>query len=567
LKYIRTPAEGRDDFWAPCSEDTTPPQNELVAFDGDEAVAVGRPMDSPGYGWDVDYSDNLTIPVKPFKASKYVVSNAEFYEFVQAGGYTTEKYWDQEGWQWVTWKKPQHPWFWVKDHENPGKFKLRAVVEEIPMKWSWPAEVNQLEAHAFCQWKSEQTGRRLRLPTEAEWLHMRDTSLGASYPDQWSWSEAPGNVNLEHFRSSCPVNKYQQGQLFDIIGNVWQHTETPVYPYKGYQVHPLYDDFSMPTFDGRHHCIKGGSWVSTGNEATRDARYAFRRHFFQYVGIRYVEGEDVDEMAYTKNCLGMDPEVDLATEICYYPQLPQGVVDAQRPQQAVYNYAMEVYKQFGQHLPKPDCSRSLNLLCGAGLGTFLLAQHFQEAIGVDFTARVLQPAFAIRERGMADYSVGSHPAEGADSLQRTAVHFDASREAPTWAATRERAFFYQSDPANLHSHLKEFSLIVMFDVLSQGTTYAPSEVPAHLLSRLLPGGLLVVVERDQHSDQRSNSRAAGVEVSEEQFTAIMARNGAHFLNCRKELTLHLPTETGASASLVRFAARAFRKMDDHQSRL
>ena len=53
-------------------------------------------------------------------------------------------------------------------------------------------------------------------------------------------------------------------------------------------MHPLYDDFSTPTFDGRHNLIKGGSWISTGNLALRAARYAFRRHFFQHAGFRYV---------------------------------------------------------------------------------------------------------------------------------------------------------------------------------------------------------------------------------------------------------------------------------------
>lgn len=74
---------------------------------------------------------------------------------------------------------------------------------------------------------------------------------------------------------------------------MWQHCETCVYPYPGFAVQPFYDDFSLPTFDGRHACMKGGAWVSTGNEATRDARFAFRRHFFQYIGLRYVEGDRV----------------------------------------------------------------------------------------------------------------------------------------------------------------------------------------------------------------------------------------------------------------------------------
>ena len=55
--------------------------------------------------------------------------------------------------------------------------------------------------------------------------------------------------------------------LFDVVGNVWQWLETPIYPFGGFEVHPIYDDFTTPTFDERHNLIKGGSWISCGNEA------------------------------------------------------------------------------------------------------------------------------------------------------------------------------------------------------------------------------------------------------------------------------------------------------------
>ena len=35
-------------------------------------------------------------------------------------------------------------------------------------------------------------------------------------------------------------------------------------------------------------CFKGGSWISTGDEASRFARFSFRRHFFQHMGFRMV---------------------------------------------------------------------------------------------------------------------------------------------------------------------------------------------------------------------------------------------------------------------------------------
>lgn len=161
------------------------------------------------------------------------------------------------------------------------------------MPWDWPVDVAYLEAKAFCNWKSEQSGVHIRMPTEAEWHALRKTVD----TDQPYWERAPGNINLEYYASSCPVNRHEfSGGFYDILGNVWQWTETPVDAYEGFEVHPAYDDFSTPTFDGKHNIFKGGCWASTGNYAIKDARYAFRRHFYQHSGFRYIQAEPLPEI-------------------------------------------------------------------------------------------------------------------------------------------------------------------------------------------------------------------------------------------------------------------------------
>lgn len=56
-------------------------------------------------------------------------------------------------------------------------------------------------------------------------------------------------------------------------------------------MHPYYEDFSTPCFDGLHHVIMGGSFISTGNEASIFSRFHFRPHFFQHASFRLVEQE------------------------------------------------------------------------------------------------------------------------------------------------------------------------------------------------------------------------------------------------------------------------------------
>jgi 5-histidylcysteine sulfoxide synthase len=243
---------------------------------------MGKPFDHPLYGWDCEYG-KYEEKVPSFKATKQLISNAEFLKFVESGGYKNKKYWTEEGWNWKCFKQTEMPLFWRKEG---NEYFLRLIADELPMPWNWPAEVNYLEAKAYCNWQSEQTGKSLRMMTEGEWYRLVEL---CKIPDSQVWGLAPGNINLEHYASPCPVNMFKMGEFYDVVGNVWQWTETSIKSYPGFKVHPLYGDFSTPTFDGQHNLIKGGSWISTGNEATYHARYAFRRHFYQHAGFRMVE--------------------------------------------------------------------------------------------------------------------------------------------------------------------------------------------------------------------------------------------------------------------------------------
>ena len=186
------------------------PVNALITVPAGRAT-LGKPRDFPSFGWDNEYG-RRDVDVPEFAASKYLVSNGEFYPFVMANGYETKRYWiaedgDDEGWRWVTYRNAKHPSFWVatadmpeyfggrpeypyqKDdgHPKAGKgkqFKYRAMFDVrmitplaffdsgghavflkfdlflllvrsqiIDMPWDWPVEVNCLEAKAFLRWK------------------------------------------------------------------------------------------------------------------------------------------------------------------------------------------------------------------------------------------------------------------------------------------------------------------------------------------------------------------------------------------------------------------------------
>ena len=267
--------------WSRCKQSGDAPENSLLELTGSK-VTLGKSRDNPLYGWDNEYGTQVET-IQSFKASKYLVSNREFLAFVEGGGYTEQSYWSEEGWAWCQGAKISYPHFWVK-HETG--YRYRSMLEEFAMPWDWPVDINCLEAEAFCQYKTIQLNKNIALPTEAQWAILRQ-KVDA---DQPTWDVAPGNINLEHGASSCPVNKFEFADgFYDIIGNVWQWSQSEFGGFAGFVTHPVYDDFSTPTFDGRHNVFKGGCWASTGNYSIKDSRYAFRRHFFQHSGLRYVE--------------------------------------------------------------------------------------------------------------------------------------------------------------------------------------------------------------------------------------------------------------------------------------
>ena len=101
------------------------------------------------------------------------------------------------------------------------------------------------------------------------------------------------NLNLA-FSSQNPVNQFAPSHTGhrDTTGNAWEWTEDHFNPLKGFEVHHVYDDFSSPCFDGKHSMIVGGSFVSTGDEASVFARFHFRPHFLQHSGFRLVASDE-----------------------------------------------------------------------------------------------------------------------------------------------------------------------------------------------------------------------------------------------------------------------------------
>ena len=521
--------------WQPCLHSSSAPKNELIPVES-QLVSLGKKTTDNTFGWDNEYG-HQDVDVENFSASKFLVSNDEFMAFVQANGYQSKQFWCQEGHAWLQYTEAKMPRFW---RYSDGQYFQRNLASEMPLPLDWPVEVNYLEAKAFCQWRQKNTTGFMRLPTEAEWYCLRKLVAG----DQHQWSEVPGNIDLAYYASSCPVNRHQQGEFFDVIGNAWQWTESAIDGFAGFNVHPLYDDFSTPTFDGKHNLIKGGSWISTGNETLAASRYAFRRHFYQHAGFRYIVSHKPEKpgVAFNK----FETSKDICQQLqCYFADSALGYE----------NYGQQIAKQVIKLINAEGVTsdRLLNVGCSVGRVAFELSQSFQHIDAVDFSARTIQHGVQLQAAGSVRYT---STIEG-DICQYHEITL--ANSVPQ--ANNTRILFSQADGCNLKENFNHYNVIIIQHALEQ--SYDPKQLLANAISRLNPSGLLIVISDYNYQLQITEKAKwlSGVKVNGENlsgFDALTNQLSSDFeLITRKELT-RVTAESARNFSLAHCEFSAWR---------
>lgn len=446
-------------------------ENPLISVETQD-VTFGKPKDFPSYGWDNEYGE-FSTRVPAFEASKFMITNGEYLEFVESGGYEDEKFWTEEGWKWKEYRQSRHPVFWVCNHGCKGgcgadlskyspchfpnngtngvingsltnghsrevinggekrTYMYRAMFDVLPLPLDWPAEVNYHQARAFCAWK----GFGFRLPTEAERNVIKgkklETTLGID-GDIIYQKKPKANINL-HYGSSTPVNMYPANELgyHDVFGNAWEWAEDHFNGLNGYSSHWYYDDFSSPCFDGRHNLILGGSWVSTGDEASKFARFAFRRHFIQHAGFRIARSLQLADKINVPARLVKDEVFVLGVGV-EEKEIPDAdEVEYKWVPTTNYHYSYDtedslygiIELEFGfrdtfphnvaQHClslqKKYQCGSksALWLGSGAGRGPLELTNVFQNVLGVDYAARFIDAAQKLKNGKALSYKAGN----------------------------------------------------------------------------------------------------------------------------------------------------------------
>jgi ergothioneine biosynthesis protein EgtB len=219
--------------------------------------------DGAGFAFDNEWPRH-TVYLHPFRMADRLVTNGEYLEFIEAGGYRTAPLWLSEGWRTVQERGWQAPLYWER---HDGAWWTQTLSGLLPLDPHGPlTHVSYFEADAYARW------RDARLPTEHEWEH-----TAAGEPVRGNFQEA----GVFH---PVPLSADGGRQVF---GDVWEWTQSAYTPYPGYRAAPGAVGEYNGKFMVNQMVLRGGSCATPQSHM----RASYRNFFppdarWQFSGIR-----------------------------------------------------------------------------------------------------------------------------------------------------------------------------------------------------------------------------------------------------------------------------------------
>jgi len=241
------------------------PPHDRVRIEAGFAT-LGAKRDAIPFGWDNEYEETR-IEVPAFTIDAHSVTNADYLEFVNAGG-------------------PRPP-FWI---ERDGELRVLGMFDEVPLRRSWPVYVTKDQAAEYAAWKG------MRLPTEAEYHRSAYGEPGGGERTQ-PWgdqvvSDNRGNFDFRRWDPE-PAGSHPAGAsawgVHDLVGNGWEWTASPFLPLPGFAPMATYPQYSADFFDEQHFIVKGASPVTARELIRRSLRNWYRPNYpYIYAKFRCV---------------------------------------------------------------------------------------------------------------------------------------------------------------------------------------------------------------------------------------------------------------------------------------
>lgn len=226
------------------------------AFDG-ALVKIGH--EGGGFAFDNESPRHRRF-VEPFALADRLVTNGEYKQFIDDGGYRRPELWLSDGLSWAREHGVDRPLYW---RDGDREFTLHG---ELPLDWNAPVcHVSGYEADAFASWA------QARLPTEFEW-ELACSRRGERAEQQGMWLE-DGRLHP----------RPKQGML----GEVWEWTRSAYEPYPGFRAAAGAIGEYNGKFMSNQWVLRGGSIVTPRGHVRSTYRNFFYPHQrWPFTGIR-----------------------------------------------------------------------------------------------------------------------------------------------------------------------------------------------------------------------------------------------------------------------------------------
>jgi ergothioneine biosynthesis protein EgtB len=228
-------------------------------------IEVGVARDAPVFAFDNE-RDRHHQWIESCMLSGQLVTNQEFLEFIDAGGYDNPLLWSSDGWDFKSEEKWEAPLYWERNQRQWWTFTFGGMVPLDPV--APVVHVSYYEAAAFARW------RGARLPTEFEW--------------EMAATLGPTIGTFLEDRDFDPAPPLPDDMLFSQIhGTVWEWTQSAYRPYPRFEEYRQGLGEYNEKFTVNQLVVRGGSCITPRSHY----RPTYRNYFYpqmrwQFAGIR-----------------------------------------------------------------------------------------------------------------------------------------------------------------------------------------------------------------------------------------------------------------------------------------